>query len=94
MKKKNYTKLKEWQDFSQKGGKCEKCKREVKQLTVDHIIPVSILLRFDEGKELSYEWADNYQMLCRPCNTMKGQGLDITEKKTAKLLQTLIQPYL
>ena len=63
------------------GGDCEKCKRRTDYLTIDHIIPISYIIQFGlkiESQE--HDW--NMQLLCRPCNKLKGGMLDYTDSRT------------
>lgn len=88
------SKLFEWQERNNaQEGVCAKCGRTTK-MTVDHIIPVMITDRLDEGYEIATNDEENFQLLCRPCNTMKSGNIDITNPKTARLLVKYMQPYL
>jgi 5-methylcytosine-specific restriction endonuclease McrA len=78
----------------EKGGICAKCKREVNILTVDHIIPQSFTLSLDNGRWISNNDAENFQLLCQPCNKMKGASWDFTDDRTIKLLMKYLKPYL
>lgn len=86
MKVKKKSKLFAWQEKAKLGGVCENCHHKVYTLTVDHIIPVSILLPLDRTGEICAEDEDNLQMLCRACNQFKGNNLDIKNPKTKTLL--------
>lgn len=67
---------------------CMKCGSD-KNLTLDHIIPKMILA--DLGVDVENEIIeDNYQVLCRYCNTKKGSRLDIREKGVKELLLKVI----
>lgn len=88
------TKLFEWQERATHAGECEKCHRFLPRLTVDHIIPVSILERLDEGREIAVNDEDNFQLICGPCNMLKSSQIDITNPKTARNLVKYLQPYL
>lgn len=70
--------------IQKQGGQCAKCPA-VNNITVDHIIPRHFLeiLGFND----SYKDADNLQLLCKKCNTMKGNSLDYTNPKTLPLLK-------
>jgi|TARA_Y100000034_G_scaffold64432_1_gene77950 5-methylcytosine-specific restriction endonuclease McrA len=94
MKSKRKSKLFEWQQKANEGGVCEKCKRQVGYLTVDHVVPIHFLHRLDNGREIVLEDEENYELLCQPCNKMKGSDIDITNSKTAKLIYKYIKPYL
>ena len=87
------SKLWEWQQECLKGGECQKCKRVVDYLTVDHIVPLAFILCLDNGKNLAKDDEDNFQKLCQPCNKMKGAAWDFTDNKVIKLLEKYIQPY-
>ena len=88
MKTKKKTKLYEWQQKA-KTGQCERCGSTV-NVTVDHIIPVSLL------KELGvdmYECDGNFQLLCRLCNTFKANRLDHLNPNTIPLLKKYVEEY-
>jgi 5-methylcytosine-specific restriction endonuclease McrA len=88
--KKKATKLHSLQELARAGGVCEKCREVCPYLTVDHIIPISILEMLDEKGDAKYEWEDNFQLLCRICNVYKANRLDKRNPKTMKLLLELI----
>lgn len=97
MKTKKYTKLFEWQEKVKSGmGKCEKCGLNDKRfLSVDHIIPVSFLVGLYLDTEigeryLMYEDEENFQILCKYCNTQKRNFLDVRNPKTIPLLKKII----
>lgn len=87
------SKLWEYQQNYQNGGECKKCKRMVGYLTVDHIVPASFVICLDNGKNLAINDEENFQMLCQPCNKMKGAAWDFTDERTIKLLAKYLQPY-
>lgn len=95
VKAKKYTKLFEWQERIKSGGcVCEKCKSR-KNLSVDHIVPVSILsdLYLDTEKDqhfLLYNDERNFQVLCKYCNVCKGGRIDIRNPKTIPLLKEIL----
>lgn len=66
------------------GKACNRCKRK-DMPTLDHIIPQDILayLGFDV---LRAYLPENYQVLCRPCNTLKANKLDFGNPKTKELM--------
>jgi len=71
---------------------CARCSSS-KELTIDHIIPVSFLMQnFGATKEETYDW-DNFQVLCRKCNTLKAGRFDLSNEKTKKLLLKYIEIY-
>jgi 5-methylcytosine-specific restriction endonuclease McrA len=57
--------------------------REVK-LTIDHIIPVSVLKAL--GVTDIYADEDNFQILCIDCNKLKGDKIDWSDSKAKVLL--------
>jgi 5-methylcytosine-specific restriction endonuclease McrA len=90
MKTNNKTKLWEWQQRAKNAGHCEECNNFKKALTVDHIIPVSILDQlglFDE----KVNWEENFRLVCEYCNRFKGGRLDIRNPKTLVLLNEIIR---
>lgn len=91
MAKKNRSKLSEWQDRAKRGGTCQKCKLHSDYLTIDHIVPVSILDMLDETGEAKYENESNFQFLCRPCNALKGCRLDKRNPITKQILIELFR---
>jgi 5-methylcytosine-specific restriction endonuclease McrA len=72
----------------ERGNKCEKCSKHVSEgakLTIDHIIPVSILNQMGIiGNETFQE--ENFNVLCTICNNLKGEKLDFSNPKTKELL--------
>jgi len=67
---------KEYKEFVKKrdGSKCLKC-GSTKHLTVDHIVPKSIL-----KKTRNYFLGNNYQTLCFDCNLIKGVNIGTYRK--------------
>ena len=72
-----------------KGGVCAKCGRP-DMLSLDHIVPDSLLKQFGIDIKRTF-WAENIQILCRPCNSFKGNQLDFSVKSTTSLLKKLIE---
>ena len=97
MKSKKHSKLFEWQERA-KSGK-EKCRVqgcESKIITVDHIIPISVLMPlYQDSKkerwEMIYNDEENFDFLCQYHNKMKNCQLDIRHPKTIPLLKRLIE---
>ncbi len=53
-------------------------------LTIDHIVPISLLEDFDLLEQITDE--ENFQILCRRCNRFKADKLDFSTPKTKDLL--------
>jgi len=68
---------------------CAKCGR-TQELTVDHIVPRDILKQFGIDIDRTYI-EENLQILCRICNTFKGNKLDFSNPKTKEILLRLLQ---
>lgn len=89
MKKKKNTKLYEWQSNRDKGI-CE-C-GETRHLTVDHIVPVSLLEQFNLDKPtVLYEMEENFRYLCRYCNSNKSSKIDVRDPKTYLILRKVLE---
>lgn len=90
MKKKKTTKLWEWQLRCQSGT--EKCKcGETRNLTVDHIVPAFFLEQFSLDKEFAlYNMEDNFEILCRYCNQMKANRIDVRNPKTYQIMAKVL----
>ncbi len=68
--------------------KCRKCGR-TDNLTLDHIVPQSILFLF--GVDINLEVIPgNYQILCRLCNQFKSSRLDFAIPDTKELMFDLL----
>jgi len=89
MKTKTHTKLHEWQKKN-KGTEapCPRCKK-VKELTVEHIIPVHLLLELGLENEAQND-EENFELLCYTCNKFKGGRIDMAHPKTILLLKKYI----
>ncbi len=75
--------------LKEENNKCEKCWR-TDNLNLDHIVPKDILKMF--GMDTEREILDgNYRIMCRPCNSFKGNKLDFADKRTKDLLTELIK---
>ena len=69
--------------------KCEKCGR-LDMLTIDHIIPYSLLMQFGLATEETYH--DKYvTVLCRICNAYKADKIDMNDRRVKPLLEELIK---
>lgn len=74
------------------GAVCRRCGSK-NELTIDHIIPVSLLEFLGIKKETSYAWkkhSANLQLLCRACNSLKSNRVDWSDKRSLHLLQSYI----
>lgn len=70
-------------------GGCNKCPR-TDSLTLDHIVPSSVLRDF--GVDIEREIIeDNYQILCRFCNQFKSGRLDFSNPQTKVVLMRLLE---
>ena len=77
------TKLGELQKkLKNENGCCVKCGKRY-YLTVDHIIPQSMLEQLNLIDE-RYNWEDNFQVICGACNALKGGRLDLSNPKIRK----------
>lgn len=87
MKTRKHTKLFIWQQKCKSDTEvCSKC-GEKRHLTVDHIVPVNILEQFMlEREEVLYNLEENFQILCRYCNLMKGGRIDPRNPKTYSII--------
>lgn len=63
---------------------CERCGRK-EMLTVDHIVPISLLQRMGLTVEECYQ-EELLSLLCRPCNQLKSNNLDFSDKRTKVIL--------
>ena len=68
---------------------CAKCPR-IRHLTIDHIIPKTILKDFGVDTSLKF-FPENYQVLCKPCNMLKSSHLDFANPQTVLLLRRLME---
>ena len=84
------TALLRWRDKASKTFTCDRCgKTKAEPCTVDHIIPVNLLLQLDLNNE-TLEMEENFQILCRYCQYQKGGNLDMNNSKTKELLIKII----
>lgn len=90
IKLKKGTKLAEWQQRALGEGDCDRCGKHMGQLTVDHVIPLSLLDMLDVTGLLRYNWEENFEIVCYPCNRFKSARLDLANPKTIPLLKELI----
>jgi len=90
MKAKKRHKLYEWQQKAKQRGFCHTCKSICESLSVDHIIPATVVDMLDETGLLNYEWEENFELLCSACNKFKANRIDKKHPKTKELLLQLI----
>jgi len=60
--------------------------------TVDHIIPVTLLMMLLQ-EDAVYDDKDNMQLMCRLCNAIKGSRLDHSDARTVPLLKKYVLIY-
>lgn len=68
---------------------CRKCQSK-KDLTIDHIVPITILKQFLLEDEI-FELESNFQILCKYCNHMKADRLDLRDIWTYKIFHHIIE---
>lgn len=92
MKSNKHSPLYQWQLKCKEGTeKCAKC-GETRRLTVDHIVPVSLLSQFmifDEN--INAELELNFEILCHYCNQMKHAMIDPRNPKVYEILEYVIR---
>ena len=74
--------------LAQDGWTCFYCGYEGKDMTIDHIIPVS------KAPELAIS-IDNMVSCCKPCNSSKGsrsQGVFLERKRTPPVFSSFLSP--
>ena len=76
------------QAYIKDNPQCENC-GVTKNLSYDHIIPVTILIDFNVDGKREF-WEQNSQTLCFRCNVRKAHTLDLTNPKTAINLMYLL----
>lgn len=84
------TPLEKWRKKAKNGGDCSMCCRYVYLLTVDHIVPTSIIDCLDDSGFMKYNYEYNFQFLCKPCNNLKANKLDKSNPKTKNVLLVLL----
>lgn len=71
------------------GKKCERCER-TQNLTLDHIVPMDFLVNIGYDRMTMWD-EENMAILCKICNTFKGNRFDFSDKRTKPLLLKYIQ---
>ena len=73
------------------GAKCRVCGTD-KNLTIDHVVPWSLVSQFTgDNDKFKYGDYDNMEILCKRCNSFKGDRLDFTNPKTKEILLKYIK---
>lgn len=72
------------------GKKCYRCGRE-DWLTVDHIVPVSILRDMGVPELETYADKENLRLLCKMCNGFKANRLDFSDPRTKRVLLRILE---
>ena len=67
------------------GKQCRRCPR-TEWLTLDHVVPLSVLKDMGISERESYSDEENLQILCKICNQYKGDRLDFADPRTKTLL--------
>lgn len=80
------TKLGDWQKIRK--GKCQTCGREA-DLNVDHIVPKYLLEQLGLFDEILND-EENFELVCRTCNTFKGSRINLANPKTIPLFKKYI----
>lgn len=71
---------------------CTRC-NSYNDLTIDHIIPLNFLItQLGATIDETFDF-DNFQSLCRRCNTLKSGRFDLSNEKTKPLLIKYINKY-
>lgn len=81
------TKYYQWQLLAQKGGECGMCHQHAATLTVDHIIPMWFLTGVGFLNDIIWNDEENFQLVCRPCNILKGGRFYLRNPKTLPLMR-------
>jgi 5-methylcytosine-specific restriction endonuclease McrA len=82
------------------GAICKKC-GSIEDLSIDHIIPYSMLLMLGKcrninGKikgKLAFERLDWLELLCRKCNQKKGSTVDWDNPRSKIILHEIIDNF-
>lgn len=72
------------------GKHCRRCNRE-DWLTIDHVVPVSLIRDMGVSEMESYTDAENLQILCKICNGFKANRLDFSDPRTKSVLMRLLE---
>lgn len=69
------------------GNVCGKCGRMSDYMTVDHIVPMFFIDMVGLRADVAYDDQENYELLCRSCNLLKGHKFDFTNPKTIPIMR-------
>ena len=83
--KKAQSPLHRLQNRENKIGTCNMC-REERELTVDHVFPAGILLKWGLEEYASQD-EENFSLICKPCNLLKRDRFDFNNEKTVYLIR-------
>lgn len=72
------------------GKKCRRCGRE-EWLTLDHVVPMSLLRDMGIPEIETYADKENLQLLCKMCNGFKANRLDFSDPRTKRVLLRLLE---
>lgn len=79
------------------GEACRICGTR-ERLTVEHIVPINLLLQLYQDVDtkrlrynLVYNYDENFEILCKYHNVLKGGKLDMRNPKTLPLLKKAIE---
>lgn len=72
------------------GRKCWRCGRE-DWLTIDHIVPVSMLRDMGVPEIETYADEENLRLMCKPCNGFKANRLDFSDPRTKQVLMRVLE---
>lgn len=84
-----------WQCAISSGSeKCVRCGSH-DNLTVDHIVPksimVNLLLGIKTENEIQFDDDGNFQFLCERCNKIKSDWLELKNPRTYEILENAIR---
>lgn len=72
------------------GKVCRRCGGD-RWLTLDHIVPMSLLRDMGVTEAETYTNSDNFQLLCKMCNGFKANRLDFSDPRTKKVLMYYLE---
>lgn len=70
--------------------KCTSCGKTTENLSIDHIVPYAFIVDIGlQMEQYDHDW--NFQVLCRPCNRLKGSKWDFTDPRTMINLKRYVE---